>query len=91
MYLTILLLEASQQKPENEENRGNALFFTLVWWSNVNIPKQVLPSVESYSHFKGTSSEIQKFECNLKKPTSDINTKHKFHSTQCMCSHIKWT
>lgn len=29
MYLMILLLEASQQKIENEENRGNALFFTL--------------------------------------------------------------
>lgn len=30
MYIAFLLLEASKQKPENEENRGNALFFTLV-------------------------------------------------------------
>lgn len=63
-YIAFLLLEASKQKPENEENRGNALFFTLVCWSNVKIPKEVLPSVARYSYFKGTSSEIQKFECN---------------------------
>lgn len=30
MYLKILLLEALEQKPDNEEKRGNALFFTLV-------------------------------------------------------------
>lgn len=64
MYTAFLLLEASKQKPETEENRRNALFFTLVWWSNVKIPKEVLPSLARYAHFKGNSSEIQKFECN---------------------------
>lgn len=52
------------EKNENEDNRGNALLFTLVWWSNANMPNKVLPSVEKHSHFKGTSSKIHKFECN---------------------------
>lgn len=89
MCLMILLSEASKQKPQNKKNRGNALIFTSVWWSNDNIPKRVLPSMERYSHFNEPQVKYRNLNI-IKKSTSDVNTKQKFCSTQGMCSHTEF-